>query len=361
MTHWKICCQEDAPYESVIKTDKLQVALVFHGLGGSRTSLSTQSMNLAAKGYIAVAIEFTDKTAGWTILPGKETILYHPYIFAEGEGEESEGYHSYRSNQSTHRTMQATTVMNFLQSQINSTPTDNALNVIAAIKWKSDDDMKSVFLESLASSGFRALDAPLLVGHSFGGCTAFHIACDNSKSTTSFRANWGVKGVITFDPWMFPLSDYVLTNAVLDSTPVLLLYTEKWQWPSNLKLEQSLVERCSRVIYARVRDAGHLSYSELGYLSPVIQSWLMNTVGNLNPIIMNYKLCRFVVLFTRCLDEQSSYNDKSLCGEMGRLGNGACVAPLVDKASSAQLMFLRNFEVKSSITGPMLVLAAKWI
>eukprot|EP01041_Mallomonas_annulata_P003876 gene3876-7735_t len=330
LKYWQICCSRDARVkverEGAVPMHRegLQTVLAMHGLGGSRSVLSSTCMRLAASGYIVIAPDFGDGSASLTVLPDGSRRRYLRYPFAPGESDDSEGYFSFRHSHLMHRTGELDTVMRFLKEIIvagvavtsNNGTTNNHISVsstdsvIHSVKWRTDaksigdddyvSDSKangSRFLSSLTVVGggwCRCLAPPILLGHSFGGATALHLAAGDDVGASSFRKDWGISAVITLDPWMFPLSPHVKDKGIVN-IPWLCVHTDRFQWPTNMTFETALVRRSDAVLHIRIRDAGHLNYTEMGLLSPLIQSRLMKSIGSQDPLALGKNIDELVL------------------------------------------------------------------
>jgi len=326
----------------------LQLAIVCHGLGGNRSILSTVCMEMAQKGYFVISPEFTDETASSTRWPDGTIINYRKYDLKPGETSDSRGAFEFRNRQLIHRSEEVVQILTYIGSLLKyHNDTDCAKTcdtMLAAVSyrqggdasqsrglqsedgtnnpWRVDDGepfQGSVLLASLASGGFEiGTCPPILVGHSFGGATVLHLSLSSKdRAAVAYRHRWGGGAMVLFDPWMFPLDTdcYHDGNAeASESTgngndesrggkarqlrakegtipcPLQLLcfHAEYFQWPENRVLEDRVVQQAQKALQVKLLDTGHLNYTEVGFLSPVLQQgfgkYFHRSIGSRHPL-----------------------------------------------------------------------------
>ena len=299
---FRLCCIKDGIYcnrQAMPSTNErngpLKVAVVMHGLGGTRFAMTETCTKLAKDGYLVLAPEFADGTASLTHLPGEGPKPYLKFDFSPGESWESERYRCFRNTQLQRRCREVNTVLYFLRALVRSVSDpaggDDALaaasSILEDVQWKGNlDDQDtwlrhSTFLKSI--SALRSeLDTPVLLGHSFGASTALHLAMSPHSDAASFRSAFGVKAVVAFDPWMFPLEASIRDEGSLPA-PFLCLHAERW---GDVRDDVVIVERSRAALLVLVRDTCHLNYSDMCFTSPVLQCWLWKNLGKHAPLAL---------------------------------------------------------------------------
>lgn len=209
MSHMRINCTEDAPVFYDKKSEnKLKVAFVLHGLGGTRCFYSFICMRLAAEGYFVISPEFGDGTACMTQFPDGTKRPYESYKTKDGEKMVSEGSHSWRRRQLEHRAQEMEIIVRFFSSLGDQGKGDvlpsqsEVIQVNPCIRWNlKNGGSGSYFGDSLSISNVKrstAIDKersvlldiknPLIVGHSFGAATAIHLQSSGESEATTFRS-----------------------------------------------------------------------------------------------------------------------------------------------------------------------------
>ena len=213
MSHMRINCIEDAPVFSLNddkNDEKLKVAFVLHGLGGTRCFYSFICMRLAAEGYFVISPEFSDGTACMTQLPDGTKRPYESYVLKDGEKLVCEGSHSWRRRQLEHRAQEMKIIVDFFSSLSDQQSllgkADNLPTTAPSdpyIRWNlKGSGLASFFRDSLSHNNAKsgvAIDPevtvlldiknPLIVGHSFGAATAIHLQSSTDYHATAFRGS----------------------------------------------------------------------------------------------------------------------------------------------------------------------------
>ena len=157
---FKLHCFEDAE----VKADSpLPVLLYLHGLSGFRSTYSQTAMELASKGYLVICPEFSDGTAVYTKLPKGEEIYYKRSPFVEKSKEDVE----FRYSQLVERCKQVTAAVKFVR--LANKGKEDAMKSVSEIRWTKKTEVNDTYSRFIQScEGNISLDAPILVGHSFG-------------------------------------------------------------------------------------------------------------------------------------------------------------------------------------------------
>jgi hypothetical protein len=282
MTLMKIHCQEDAP----ISKDAKHIVLFYPGLAGLRATHASICMNAAYAGYFVLCIESGDGTPALSILPDGTHVPYR--IFAEYLKETKypktmEVGDRWRYDQTIIRIKESKVIMDFLKSCQNFAKSihlgymnENSfhpMQLFHSIVWSSTlhyskHVQKSLFWNSLICHHFKNLN-PILMGHSFGGATVMNLMSDEGDVAKQFRSLYPIAGAICHDPWTeSPLPPEVKyrPHDTITEFPVLILVAEHFQHGP----EYNIVNSCRHVIHVKIEDAGHHSYNEFAFASPII-------------------------------------------------------------------------------------------
>jgi platelet-activating factor acetylhydrolase len=145
-SHWEANVHPEAT--------KMPVCIFSHGLGGIRTTYSGLCGNLASKGFLVVAIEFSDKSASRTHR-SDNVIEYTDPHKSEMLPNETQDEHllRYRSNQIQHRTEETFETIELLK------------------KLNDGETIENLFKSTFDWTQLKSrldLDNIVLAGHSFG-------------------------------------------------------------------------------------------------------------------------------------------------------------------------------------------------
>ena len=278
-------CIEDGEVEDVAC---LQVVLYFHGLSGVGSSYSQTCMELASKGYLVIAPEFSDGSASYTALPDGEEINYR---FHDDFPEHTPGWYESFQSQLVERAHQVNALMNYLP-QANK----GSISAYYHPNLRFQRSKRSFFLDSI--QGKISTEKPILLGHSFGGATCVFLSSMEHKAAVKFRQNYGFRTMILYDPWLQPMAMEVRSKALVPiEVPVLCLQAERWIESNNEAELDCLVVKESPLGYIiKVRGAGHTNFADGGMFSPVIGSRL-GASGTADPTILLDAITRVTAEF----------------------------------------------------------------
>lgn len=79
--------------------------------------------------------------------------------------------------------------------------------------------------------------------------------------------------------------------------PYLVVHTEYFQWPANMRQERDLVRNQDCAIHLRVNEAGHNNFSDTGFLSPYITGRLMKKTGIQDPVALQEMINNLLVTY----------------------------------------------------------------
>ncbi|KAF5270186.1 hypothetical protein FQR65_LT05666 [Abscondita terminalis] len=218
-------------YGEKVNTDtKLKCIVLSHGFASTRFFNSVICNELASRGYLVVALEHRDNSAGYT------------YYYANKEDAKNDnrtaleikrvelgvGHYETRNAQVNRRARECSKVLDFLINLNNGTVPYNVMDDL-----KGDHDFH---LEDLV--GKLDLDSVTMAGHSFGGATAL-LALSKRKE---FRQG------ILLDPWMFPIKD---EEGLVESVtqPLLFINTQTFHISSNVEAMKQLLTSEDRHMY----------------------------------------------------------------------------------------------------------------
>ena len=267
-------CFEDAEVDS---PNSLQVVLFFHGLSGSGSTYSQTCMELASKGYLVIAPEFSDGSAAYTSLPNGEEIYYRFHgTYAEHS---PEWYASYQS-QLAERAHQVNAIMSYL---VHANKGSVAAYYSATLRWRQNK--RSCFLDSIRNK--ISSEKPILIGHSFGGATCVFLSSMNHEAAVRFRKEYSHKAILLYDPWLQPLAAEVRNKAFPSlSIPILCLQAELWIESGNEEeLDRKVLAAAPIWYQIKVKGAGHTNYSDGGMFAPIISRRLRAT-GSIDPTLV---------------------------------------------------------------------------
>ena len=304
-----LCCYEDA--EPLPATNQLRVVFVLHGLSGLRTSYSALCMRLASEGYLVVSPEFGDGTPAVTVLPDNHR-FYEPFVGKPATVEE----HLFRHTQLQHRQVELNTIMQFLDLLNRDITSSGKLALVFAsmcrtVRWRLHGPLvNSAFVDQIG--GKIDINGVDLIGHSFGAATALYCSTSSHESSVEFRDKYKIRSVVLYDPWMYPLSDNLRegkNNEILHY-PILCMHAQYFQWAKNLEFETSVIKRAKALsIQLRFNDAGHVNYTELGFVNPFL-GYRLGSVGKQDPEDLLFEICDLTVSFLKLLtkDELTETN-----------------------------------------------------
>lgn len=163
MSQMRINCCEDAPVfltnDSTSGNEKMKVAFVIHGLGGSRSFYSFICMRLAAEGFFVICPEFGDGTACLSIFPDGYKRKYRKYALKAGEVEMSQGNLLFRQDQLEHRCVEMGIIVDYFlglnKQQIGQKGRGKSSKTItpivsSVITWNKTSKKSSFFVDSLS-------------------------------------------------------------------------------------------------------------------------------------------------------------------------------------------------------------------
>ena len=305
----RIHCQEDAP----ISKEAKHILLFYPGLAGHRATHVSICMKAAAHGYFVICLESADQTPILSILPNAE----HRHYFWEELTPEME--HKWRYQQMTLRTNESQVIMNFLQNPLKY-QSDMYLGYLAKRNWLHNESgslrfnwkyllsfifpsyshdytkqfQESMFWNTLLHHTFDNFE-PFLVGHSFGGATVIHMMADTNSSSVLFRERFPLSGIVAHDPWTIaPITEQIknLPNDSLTGVPLLVMHAEFFE---GFK-EYNIINACTQVMHIKCLDAGHHSFNELAFTSPII-GYQMKNVGKQDGMSLLYNINSVSVTF----------------------------------------------------------------
>jgi pimeloyl-ACP methyl ester carboxylesterase len=270
----ELCAAEDGVPADVVSP--MKVVFMLHGLSGLRSTYSAACMRLAAEGYIVVSPEFGDGTPGVTTIPSG----HRYYEEFRGTSYSSEEHH-FRHSQLEHRQEEINVVIDFLEHLNQGKSLDDMCD---EIRWFRNKKNK----QSSCVSGLRGkieVNNFVLIGHSFGGATALYCATSMNDSAVSMRSKYNISSLILYDPWMFPLSDKLRhgQGGEVLHLPVLCMHAQLFQWTKNLEFESFVVRKSHTSIQVKLKDTGHVNYTENSLFAPYVSGKLRST-GKQDPL-----------------------------------------------------------------------------
>ena len=290
---WRLTMLPAIPRASLAPSDEpFPVVVYSHGLVGTAAIYSYQTMSLAARGYVVVAITHTDGSSPVVKLANDTLLLYDHELPKLWFGGEKKRYTRLRRERTNHRT----------QEMIGATEAFYRLNHV---------DQPELAVNGLPS--FRGkLDTgrTTFMGHSFGGSTALTAAArrpDLAKYVVAHEPalDWtpddalaslfavsrtqglnnsfsGSHGGIESEPTQFSVHDLDL----------LLLFSDEWKksgeaW-NHLLHEMHLAKRLGRKdgpsTLHYIEQAHHTEFSDTSMLMPLWLSRATRLTGTRNPI-----------------------------------------------------------------------------
>jgi dienelactone hydrolase len=312
-----MCCHEDGEPSAQVP---MKIAVVLHGLSGLRTTYTALCMRLASEGYLVVSPEFGDGTPAVTVLPTSHR-YYEPFTGKPGTAEE----HEFRHRQLQHRQLELNLLMRFLEL-LNRDITASGkraqifADMVRSVRWRRyGSNRNSAFVDQIG--GKIDTTGVHLIGHSFGGATALYIATSADEPAVEFREKYHVCSVVLLDPWMYPLSDALREGKTeFLAAPVLCMHAEYFQWPKNLEFETAVVSRSKPCIQLRLRDTGHVNYTETSLFSPII-SYLRRSNGWQEPEHILRDVNEITTEFAKCFNDSNATTEKNkeVRVDMGRV------------------------------------------
>ncbi|KAJ3205720.1 Platelet-activating factor acetylhydrolase [Entophlyctis luteolus] len=225
---------------------KLPVAIFCHGLAGNQTTYSTFCGSLASRGIVVLSIEHRDGSAS---------------VSARNNYAERIGYAGYPED--------VDEALKFRQTQLRQRVVEvkTALAVLKILN-ESPAKLKNLLNSSLPDlTGMLDLDSPIIIGHSFGGATAFDLLQDPS---TPFAAG------IILDPWMWAMPSF---SAV--TKPIISVQSGTFHWRENLTQLKEVWDKSNSLLhnkFAVVKDTGHQDVSDLPGIFYWITRWVKKSV-----------------------------------------------------------------------------------
>jgi dienelactone hydrolase len=270
----ELCAAEDGVPADV--NSPMKVVFMLHGLSGLRSTYSAACMRLAAEGYLVVSPEFGDGTPGVTTVPSGHR-YYQEFRGTSNSSEE----HQFRHSQLEHRQQEINVVIEFLERLHQGKSIDE---MCEDIRWYRNKKSK----HSSCVAGLRGkieVNNFVLIGHSFGGATALYSATSMSDSAVSMRNKYIISSLILYDPWMFPLSDKLRhgQGGEVLHLPVLCMHAQLFQWAKNLEFESFVVRKSPTSIQVKLKDTGHVNYTENSLFAPHVSAKLRST-GRQDPL-----------------------------------------------------------------------------
>ncbi|KAK0468154.1 platelet-activating factor acetylhydrolase, isoform II-domain-containing protein [Desarmillaria tabescens] len=199
----KVPVYHNAP---LLRTKQWPLVIFSHGLGGSRTAYSQICSRIAASGRVVLAVEHRDGTAPACITrewstDGTRTLRVVRYLQEKDvrweQEPSSDSLYPLRRDQLMLRKHEVYLAHSVFSSLIRKDE-NLLLETIdgTAIDWDSwwarEDEAETV----------QCMENITLAGHSFGGCTIFHIL---STEHPEWAAPIPVTNTLIFDPWLDPL------------------------------------------------------------------------------------------------------------------------------------------------------------
>ncbi|SJL01785.1 uncharacterized protein ARMOST_05108 [Armillaria ostoyae] len=194
------------PNAPLLRTKQWPLVIFSHGLGGSRTAYSQICSRIAASGRVVLAVEHRDGTAPACItrewhVDGTRTSRVVRYMQEKDvqwkQKPPSNFLYPLRTDQLTLRKHEVYLAHSSFSSLVRKDQ-DLLLETIdgSAIDWDSwsthEDEVETV----------QCIENITLAGHSFGGCTMFHIL---STEHSEWAAPIPVTNMLIFDPWLDPM------------------------------------------------------------------------------------------------------------------------------------------------------------
>ncbi|EPY27120.1 1-alkyl-2-acetylglycerophosphocholine esterase [Angomonas deanei] len=266
-----VVAEQDAKGTLYSKNDKPHQLILFsHGLGGYGRLYSVLLMNLASRGAIVVAVDHMDASAAFC---RDETNSFRIELDTTKKWERAD-----REPQLVQRVKELQeTLRRFSQTN----------EVFEAVCGSAKD------AEVFRNKQYGVA----LVGHSFGGASVLATALAEETA-----AHGKVSAVVGLDPWHIPLDGPLFAEPIEKgtkkyTTPTLLFHSQSWYvWPESWdffeKLEKTvkaqtftsaekekLAEATNKTHTAMLESwynqqktagTGHLSYTDMSVLSPVI-------------------------------------------------------------------------------------------
>ncbi|CAH0564022.1 unnamed protein product [Brassicogethes aeneus] len=261
---------------------KLRPIIISHGLGAHRNFYSNLCCELASRGFLIVALEHRDNSAGNTyyysskINAGKDvkTLIDHKPIPL--------GKNHYRKrNEQVHK--RAKECSRALDVLISLHAGEKLYNVL------DDTLLHKNIAFSLDLFGDKLdLNSVTMMGHSFGGASAL-LALSQRKE---------LRQGILLDPWMFSIKDENLYEKI--EQPLRFLNTQTFHLKSNVNIMEKFLDREHRDMCTIL----HTTHEHQTDTPLLIGSWLNWFMKKLNPEVALKINTALVVKF---LHEQVEY------------------------------------------------------
>lgn len=312
----------------LIENNSVFPVVVFtHGLGGNRTTYSTICSDIASHGYIVAVLEHRDGSASTT------------YCFIENGTDNNVTLVEYNSESENSSDEGAVSPISELPSPTIQQNAGFQEQWLLYDRQEKEDDFgirnKQVYmrveeirrtvdlLEALNTGkevrnvlglhfdlrqlkGCMDLNRVAVVGHSFGGATTIAALALEKR----FRCG------VALDSWMLPLDEELYKGV---DQPLLLINTETFQWPDNVRdmYKLDVNEQRSDRILITIRGTCHQSHSDFQFFVPSKLAKLLEMRHTLSPkIAMEINNKAMMGFLSKHLDiPDADYHDNLLSGE----------------------------------------------
>lgn len=231
---------------------------------------------------------FRDGSASMSWMPQDETVLQYKHLPPQWDEQQA---HQFRIDQLQHRRQEVSALIDILLGELSAQDPllENLWNSRSGSETSTRTDIGNVLPELK-----KRLDRTGLVmaGHSFGAATTFLAAHEDER----------IQAGLALDPWMYPLSNSFLQEGIGRPIPLLIITTERFNWPGNKEAIAMALRTHHRnqghVCQVTVKGSSHLDQSDFTVLVP---DWLLRryrAVSGTNPraiLHLNTRLIRAFV------------------------------------------------------------------
>lgn len=251
--YWKYAKSHSYTDSPILKeAQPYPVVLLCHGLGTGSVLHTSQAENLASHGYVVLAIDHTFSTLATAFPDGRVTGLET-----------------------------SLTTANFYQTgaQLGSLWTEDVSFVLDQLEALGTGEIESPFMGSLN------LDKIGIMGHSFGGATAFNAFCLDDRIRAGINMDGGLYNpdvsLISPKPFLFmEAGDYLerlekrtIENPTHELLETLRMTKEEYvafieKGKKEEETIKKVVDQGGKLVY--IENSGHFNFTDLQVYSPLI-------------------------------------------------------------------------------------------
>lgn len=257
----------DTPLKAHPDGAEWPLVIFSHGLAGTRTTYSQICSRIAAQGYVVLAIEHRDGTGPSSIYPidGKRGPHYYLNVQNLDWDEKLKNPETpmpLRTQQLDVRYVEILEVFKAFKEIVsgNDSVVGNSKDYPYWASWKDQVTVSSI----------------IFTGHSFGGCTGFHILTHSPPKGYDCLP---ISKAIIHDPWMEPFpADFeqrVVRENQAFSIPVIVINSEEFTlWKSHFVRQDTLlkpwVSRAGEnAAFVTLVGSRHMAFSDFPLITPL--------------------------------------------------------------------------------------------